>query len=1093
MSHAMRVSLLCLAAAVGVSIGFGQATDGNLVGTVADPSGAGVPNAAIQLVNQATGVSYATKSLTAGEYRFNNVPAGRYDLNATATGFGAASVKNVVIELNKTATANVSLPLPTVSTSVEVKEAATLIDTTTAQVGSAYKEREAIDAPVSSLPLGVLNLSLLSAGVASSGGVGLGDGPSVGGQRPRNNNFTVEGVDNTRKDVTGRNVDVPNEAIAEFSILQNQYSAEFGNGTGGQFNSVIRGGTNTIHGAAFEYLQNRNLNAVDESFARQGIRSNPRYDQNTFGGAIGGPIIKNKLFYYGLFQYNPLGQAGTASSAILAPTAQGYSTLDSMSGISKTNLGVLQQYLPAAPSQTATTRVNGTDIPIGILPVTKPSYTNVRTWLTSIDYNISDADQLRGRYIDADTSGFSTETLPALPAFFLGRTTKQKLLAVSEFHNFTPTLFNEVRLGYNRYNDDIPAGNFKFPGLDVFPNITIDRDLNLQLGPFENAPQVTSINTYQLVDNLSWVRGRHTFKFGGDTRRYIAPSRFIQRERGDYDYNTLERFLLDLNPDELAERNVGGSAYWGNQWNYSAFANDDFRIRPNVSLNLGVRYEFKGVPAGDKLQSLNAIASVPGLIDFRAPRPQKTNFMPRLGIAWSPGNSGTTSVRAGFGMAYDKYFDNLGLNASPPQLSSTVDVDPAQTITNFLANGGIPPNARTQGFANAQEARSATSSFIPDQQLPYSIQWNVGVQHVFHNDYTLEVRYLGTRGVHLPVQSRINAQAVVTPDRSLPTYLSRPSPDALAALPYTLNDLRSMSTILPNWEAAGFGDSYITSFPFIGNSIYHGLATELTRRFSAGLLFKAAYTWSHNIDDSTADLFSTLQSPRRAQDFQNMRAERATSFLDRRHRFTFNWIYDTPWYRTSSNWFLREVVGNYTIAGTYIVESPEYASVQSGVDSNLNGDSAGDRAIVNPNGHGITGSAVDPLDRNGNIITNPKQIGNAVAYLARDPSARYIQAGLGAYPNAGRNTIPLRGINDWDFNVKKAFPVGETRRLEFSGQFFNAFNHPQFTPGYPDYALFHESRTTRNNLIPGNALFNRPDQVFASNARTIQLVARFQF
>ncbi|HWQ55925.1 MAG TPA: TonB-dependent receptor [Bryobacteraceae bacterium] len=1092
----MRTSFLKLAAlviAVCACAGmiFAQATDANLVGTVMDPSGGGIPNATVTLENVATGVKYTAVADSNGLYRFNNVPVGQYNVTATAGGFTTATLRNLNLQLNRTQTANLSLAVGSVATTVDVTDSGVLIDTTTAQLGSTYQNREAIDTPMSALPLGVLNLSLLSAGVASSGGIGLGEGPSVGGQRPRNNNFTIEGVDNNRKDVTGHTVDVPNEAVAEFSVLQNQYTAEFGNGTGGQFNTVIRGGTNAVHGSIFEYFQNRNLNAVDESSARQGIRSNTRYDQNVLGGSIGGPIVKNKLFYYGLFQYNPLGNASSPSSAILAPTAAGYQTLAGMQGLSKTNLGILQQYLPPAPSATDTSTVQGVAIPIGILPVIKPTYTNTYTWLVSLDYNISEKDQLRGRYIDGRIRGFSETTLPDLPAFFQGRKTSTYLATISEFHTFSPTLFNEIRLGYNRYNDDIPAGNFAYPGLDVFPNITIEQDLNLQLGPFNNAPQSSVINTYQIVDNVSWNPTGHGFKFGIDFKRYIAPQFFTQRVRGDYNYSSMERFLLDVSPDLQAQRNVGSAAYWGNNNQFAWFAQDTWRVRNNLSLTLGLRHEYKGVPAGDKLQVLNAISSVPGLLEFREPKAQRNAFSPRVGIAYSPGTSGRTSIRAGFGLAYDKYFDNLGLNAKPPQLESTVDVLPSANIPNFLASGGILPTARGQAFADAAEARSATSAYIPDQQLPYSIQWNIGVQHAFGGDYTFEARYLGTRGVHLITQDRINAFAPVNAQRNLPTYLQNPGAAALAGLQYTLGDLRAIDPILPEFAAAGFGDAFITSFPFRGNSVYHGLATELTRRFSRGLLFKGAYTWSHNIDDSTADLFSTLLAPRRPEDFRNMRAERSSSFLDRRHRFTFNAVWDMPWFNRSDNWALKNLVGNWILGGTYIVESPQYATVQSGVDSNLNGDSAGDRAIVNPSGVKMTGSAVNAINRLGQVV--PAGDPTTVAYVAQNPNAQYIQAGLGAFTNSGRMTMPMGKINNFDFNVKKGFNITENKRLEFSALLFNAFNHPQYTPGYPNNAQFRESDTTRNHLIPGNAIFNRPDLVFASNARTMILVGRFQF
>ena len=1082
--------LALVAFSCGSRVAFSQAMDGNLTGTVTDQSGAAVPNASLEIENAATGVKLGTPTNGVGQYRFNNLLPGQYHLKVTASGFIVTSLQNILVELNRTATANVTLQLGVVATQVDVRAAGALIDTTTAQIASTYKEREAIDTPAAALPLGVLNLSLMSAGVASSGGIGLGDGPSVGGQRPRNNNFNVEGVDNNRKDVTGHNLDIPNEAVAEFSMLQNQYSAEFGNGSGGQFNTVIRGGGNSVHGSLFEYFRNRNLDAVDESAARQGIRSNPRYDQNTLGGSIGGPILKNKLFYYGLYQYNPLGQAGTPSSAILSPTAAGYSQLAAIPGVSQTNVNILKQYLAPAPSVSDTTTVSGVAIPIGITPITKPSFTNTHSWLVSADYIVSDTDQIRGRYVNVRTSGFSETTLPDLPAFFLGRNTRQHLFTFSEVHNFSPNLLNEFRIGYNRYNDDIPAGSFAFPGLDVFPNLTIEDDLNVQLGPYDGAPQSTIINTYQLIDNIAWTKGRHSMKFGWEGRKYIAPQFFTQRVRGDYNYTTLERYALDLSPDILGERNVGAAPYSGNQINTSAFFTDEIRLRSNLTLTLGVRYEYKGVPEGDKLQALNAISDVPGLIEFREPTAQTTNFVPRIGLAYSPGTSGRTSIRAGFGMSYDKYFDNLGLNAKPPQLESTVDVNPALTSSNFLANGGIRPDARAQSFANAQEARDATSAFIVDQELPYSIQWNFGVQQVLKEDYTLEVRYLGTRGVHLPTQSRINIGSVVTPTRFLPTYFQTPSQATLASLPLTLGNLQAIDPVLPQWVPF-FDNSNITSFPYRGNSTYHGLAVELSRRFARGLLFRGAYTWSHNIDDSTADLFSTLLAPRRPEDFQNMRNERSTSFLDRRHRFTLTWVWDTPWLNTSNNWMMKNIIGNFTLSGTYTYESPQFATVQSGLDSNMNGDSAGDRAIFNANGAPNTGSDVNPINRLGNIVEPGSP--EIVAYVAQNPGAQYVVAGLGALTNVGRMTMPTRPINNFDLAVKKGFSIREGMRLEFAAQLYNAFNHPQFVPGYINNVQFHESRDTNNNLIPGNAIFNRPDLAYDSNARTIQLVARFQF
>jgi len=316
-------------------------------------------------------------------------------------------------------------------------------------------------------------------------------------------------------------------------------------------------------------------------------------------------------------------------------------------------------------------------------------------------------------------------------------------------------------------------------------------------------------------------------------------------------------------------------------------------------------------------------------------------------------------------------------------------------------------------------------------------------------------------------------------------------PDAttLAALTTTLGSLRTISNIVPQYQP--YFPNVITGFPFDGNSIYHGLALEGSRRFSKGLLFKTAYTWSHNIDDSTADLNSTALSPRRPQDSQNVRPERSSSFLDRRHRLTETWIYETPWLRGSHNWAMRNLAGNYTFSGTYTYESPQFATVQSGLDSNLNGDSAGDRAIINVNGKTNTGTGVTGYDRNGNAL--PAGNASIVAYVANSSNAQYVSAGLGALATGGRQTLALRPINNFDLALKKNFALGERRSLEFSAQLFNAFNHPQYIAGYLNNVQYRLSVATRNNLIPSNSDFNHPDRYYSSNARLVQLTARFQF
>ena len=1059
-----------------------QAADGHLVGIVLDQTGGAIPGCSVVVENANTGVRWNQETDALGAYRFNNLPVGQYMLSAELEGFAPTILSGITIALNRSTTVNVTLELGQVQTEVEVTVATAQIDTTSSMIGGSFDSRQALYSPSSDLALGVLNLSLQGGGVASSGGTGLGEGPSVGGQRPRNNNFMVEGVDNNDKGVTGRVVDVPNEAVAEFSLLQNQYGAEFGRSTGGQFNTVVKSGTNEIHGALYEYFSNRHLNAIDESNKRRGILENPRLDDNRFGGTVGGPVIRNRLFFFVAFERNPVGVASTPGRPFLSPTAQGFTALDRIPGLSRTNLEVLKRYLPPAPATDRTTTVSGTEIPIGVLPINVPTYQDNSSWLASVDYTGGRGDQVRFRYIRNASVAVDPGAVPDLPTFTSESKGSRHLATLSYFRTLSRDWFNETRIAFTRSSDNLPAGDFEFPGLDSFPNITIEQDLDIQIGPYNASPQRGVQNTYQGVNNMTFIRGRHTFRFGVDARRNITSELFVQRQRGDYNYSTLERFLLDLSPDIQAERNTGGGVYHGNNTEFYSYFSSETRVRPNITLTLGLRHEYKGVPYGDTLQRLNALSSVPGVLTFGVPKAQKRNFAPRVGLAHSPGSDGKTVIRAGFGVAYDTYFTNLGQLQKPPQLENTFRGDTTVDTPNYLANGGIRPDQRPEEL-DEKTARSLTSTYIPDQHLPYSLQWNFGVERVVAQDYTLSVRYLGTRGVRLFTQTVLPLVARANPQRSLPTFYQRPAQSELDALTLTLSDIDAQPVSLPEFTNAGFSP-FIFAFPNRGNSIYHGLATEAKRRFSNGLQFIGAYTWSKNIDDSTADLFSTLLSPRRPQDFQDMRAERARSFLDRTHRLTMAWVYEFPWHRNSQRWLFKNVLGNWVLSGMYTAESPQYATVQSGLDSNRNLDGATDRVLVNPNGVGHTGSDVTEL-------TNSD--GHAVGYLADNPNARYVKAGAGVHPNGGRNTLPLRGINNFDVSLSKRFSIGKSNAVEFRAVFYNALNHPQYTPGSLSSVRAVTSNITRNNLIPGHPVFNRPDQVYDSHAREIHLVLRFMF
>ena len=566
----------------------GQAVTGELVGTVFDTTGASVPGAVVTAVNTATGAQASSTTTSEGEYRLQNLAGGTYDLKVAAAGFSASQVKNVVVSLNKTVTTNLTLEVGEAKTIVEVSGSAVSIDTTTAQVQTTFETREVADLPTTSSGSGVLNLALYTSGVSTSGAIGVGSGPSVGGQRPRNNNFTIEGIDNNSKSVTGPLASIPNDAVAEFSILANQFSPQYGHSSGGQFNQVIKSGTNEFHGTLYEYLDNRNLNAADQLSIVNGTDPHPRYDSNRFGGNIGGPILKNKLFFFFDYEYSPTGQSGSGGQ-LFAPTQAGYDALASIPGVSSNNLSVLKQYMPAQsaavdPSITPNGEypvVAGKTIPLGQYSFLAPSYVNAYTYVISADYNISSKDSLRGRYIRNNFS--QQDTAANLPPFWVPLNLPNYLATLTEFHNFGPSLNNEFRLGFNRYAQIYNVGNQKFPGLDAFPNLSVD-ELNVDIGPDPNAPQETIQNTYQLTDNVSWLKGAHTLTFGVDLKKFISPQTFTQRGRGDYEWDTVENYLTDQVP-YFAERTTGNFVYYGDQIQFGTYANDSWRSAP-ISLSI---------------------------------------------------------------------------------------------------------------------------------------------------------------------------------------------------------------------------------------------------------------------------------------------------------------------------------------------------------------------------------------------------------------------------------------------------------------------------------------------------------------------------
>jgi hypothetical protein len=1159
---------------VAATVSFGQATSGDLTGTVKDPSGAVIVKADVTVTNEETGIVSVTQTGSAGEYHLSNLPAGKYDVVVKAGGFQPYTLRGVAIELNKTSTSDITVALGTNATVEVTAESGTVLDTTSTNLTTSFSTTELSDIPTASIggagQSGVLNLSLLSPGVASAGGLGIGVGPSIGGQRPRNNNFEIEGIDNNNKAVTGPLVQIPNDAVGGFTLITNQFSPDFGHSAGGQFNTTIVSGTNSFHGKGYEYFQNRNLNA--ESGIAGGKIPNPNYDNNRYGGEVGGPIFRNKLFFFANYERNKIAQ--NLSNYVCTPTAAGFTTLNGLaSSFSAVNLAQFVKYTPVANFLGKGSSANGIDaksdnacfnkgdpqsltvfdstaaphvIPLGNYLYNGSVPTLFQALVASGDYTISSKDSLRVRYIhdwqaSTDDGVASGETI--LPSFYTQQPFKWHLVAISEYHVFTPNLTNEFRIGFNRYSNSEVTGGFTYPGLDQFPYLQFVGDMNsLTLGVDGNAPQFTIQNLYQATDNVSWVKGPHTFKFGFDGRKYISPQGFTQRFRGDYEYKTLDVFLHDNSPDSFGERSAGSHTYYGDQTAFYGYGNDTWRVTPTITLNFGLRYEFTSVPTGERAQQLNSIASAPGLVTFNAPQPTYTSFAPRFGINWAPDEK--TSVRAGYGIAYDVLFDNLGTLSFPPEYSVTEDVGTVAFPAgpNFLKGGGLPPAAgaavkqfcKTAGVPCVPDvagARAATSAYLPNQVTPYSENYTLTIQRTFGTNYTAEIGYIGTRGIHLPTQDQINVQQRVTPTNQLFTTAGSTTLEAAGSGATTLSAITALSNIVPAWKspADGLGGftAKITSYQPYSSSNYNGFVANLTRRFQKGLQMNLSYTWSKTMDDATDEVFATVLTPRRQQNHQCIACDYSRSALDRTHRLSLEVLYDVQAYKHSDNFLLKNVVGNWLIAPVYTYESPEYATVLSGVNSVQNGDTASsiDRTLINPSGVKGTGVGTVPvvnpaLQASCSATTPPFSAANGspagvlytacsadtIGYSAGNLSgsgattiftpvtnAYYVEANNGTQPNSERNTLPIRPIDNIDLTVIKRVTFFERYSLELGIAAFNILNHPQYQPGNLDNVNDPSFTSSTSYQTVGTANFNHPEKEFLNNSRTMTLTGKITF
>jgi len=1074
---------------VGVSSVTAQTSKGFVTGVVEDQNGASIPNAAIKITNITTGVVRDTVADSSGSFRLDAVDPGIYTLEATAPGFKTAKVDRV--EVNAAQTINVPLRLEIGSPTEEVVISASnevVVQSSDGARVNTLGEREIRDLPV--LGLNPVNLVFTLPGVADVGGnngvaAGFVQGTefSINGLRPRGNNQLIDGLDNNDNSITGQ-VYQPTvrDAYSQVTVLGGDYSAEYGRAGGAIVNVITKSGSNEFHGSAYDIIQNAAFDSLTPGQkAQSGLTEVPQYTQNTFGFSAGGPIIKNKLFFFGTYQAD-LVRAGAVTGRAIVPTAAGLSQLRALfpTGASAN----LDRYLGIVGDLRGSTNLimvplggGRPDIEFGTATNTSAQPVNTYDYLARIDWSSSAKNSASFRYL-ANKQFFSNQfpdpstgiTGSQFPGFEIDVPSLTQNMYISDTYVFSPRTLNEVRFGYGRFNlffgprdQQLIASGPQF----IFSGSTVST-----VGLSQSFVQGRVFNNYQFQDTVTHTHGNHTLRIGADILTQRAKQFVPINIRGTLTFAGGGGFPVFGNfvdafsgvGSGAAQKVFGAGLDYPNVTTQAYFINDSWKVRPNLTLNFGLRYENFGAVANN--------APFPAFTGFDAPlqtrveqRVDNNNWGPRFSFAYSPNfESGflsrvagreKTVIRGGFAVNYDVFFNNILSNimgTSPNALGTTV------TGANFGGRG--IPNFNVNSLPSTLVANpQATQNTIPDNlKAPQTYVWNFGIQRELPGHNILDVAYVGTRATRLLINEQLNPGIVGSSNANGRAFGSRGS---------------------------------VVSRTNGGDSIYNGLQMRLERSFRNNFLYRMTYTYQKTIDNTNSEVFATTGGNSVGSNPFDRSVDRGVADFDVPHIFTLSGLWDIPGVGSG---FWKEVTGGFQFSTIWRYQSGNVSSAfLTGID--LNGDLSGtnDRpSISNPSApatsvgfansqagvFGCGASATGYFD----INCEPVALG-AVRYVV-DPA---IRTGI-----AGRNTLRAPGYNTFDMSLQRSFKIPftpwEQDRFELRFDYFNVFNTPIF-------------RFEVGGLSDGdvtNSFFNQPNlnsgiSVGQTGARTGRLQLRYVF
>ncbi len=1017
-----------LAVALGLVLhtttGYAQLDTGTIAGTVSDESKAVVGNAVVTVRNLRTGLTRTTQTDGEGRFRFSSLPIGSYELIVEATGQAKYVQQGIELLVNQVAVVDVGLKVAATQEIVTVTGDASILNTANAEVSTRFESKRLMNLPFAANG-NVYNILLSVPGVSQlgSGQTGFANGISFSsnGGRVRSNNFMVDGQDLNDPSVAGVQQPLNNpDLIQEVRIITSQFAPEFGRNSGSVVNMVTKSGSNEFHGSLFWFNNNNALNARSNLDKRAGRTEAPFRVENRIGGSLGGPIWRNKTFFFGTLQRWTDRALGSGFTLNGAPTEAGRQALQAAAG-NRPQVAALLRFLPAAQApigRSATFSIGGQSftVPLGSLTGSASQKFDNWQWSTRIDHQFDERNRISGSFLFNDqlSSGSGQVTPPGLTTRVKGR---QQAFNLTWTHVFSPRWVNEFRAAYNRFNSitnaddptsqEIPSIEISELGLLGF-NSAVSRTA---IGLAVNLPQSRLNNTYQFQDVMTYTLGNHTFKFGADITNRDIRSFFLPTLRGRLHYTTLQAFVDD-SATLAAQINLplrGGQAIqYYDFTDVFLFWQDEWRIRPNFTITYGLRYETPG-NAMENLYRLNdrIIAANGNDPRFRLeerPGRDRNNFQPRFGFNWNLRTDGSgiwgavtggdkLVVRGGYARTFDASFLNIALNVATA--SPFVALVSLPTTNSFAALRTVQP------FTGNPRLLAATT-VAPDFRSPYADQYSLEVQRELTRDVVLRVGYVGTKGTALfqTIDANPNRPRTTPPTATDPNVRVDPT--------------RGVVRLRAN----------------AASSIYHSLQMSLDKRLSQNFSAGVHYTWSKFIDEASEIFNPSTGEVAIPQDSFNRRADRAVSSYDRTHRLTGNFVYELPFFRAQAG-ALGRLLGGWQTSGFITFQSGAPFTVFNGSDplQSLSG---------------INGLVGDPIRPNLNTRMNLR--GMTVAQILRAGGASLfapLRPGQ-RVGDAGRNILRADGIGNIDLSIAKNTRIVEGHNIQLRVDFFNMTNTRNF-------------------------------------------------